>query len=102
LFALNYAVTANHINLLMKDTGGGVIPWSMPPLAKRTATRSISPRPEFGATPMRLTPIQRYSKQWSKNGFLWKHLEQKKKSPPSLNRSRLDVCRKSPTLIITV
>jgi hypothetical protein len=38
---LNYAVTANHNNLLVKDTGSGVIPRSMQPLAKRTATRPI-------------------------------------------------------------
>jgi putative transposase len=37
LVVLNYAVTSNHIHLLVKDTGGGVIARSMQLIAGRTA-----------------------------------------------------------------
>ena len=37
LVVLNYAVTSNHIHLLVKDTGGGVIAQSMQLIAGRTA-----------------------------------------------------------------
>jgi REP element-mobilizing transposase RayT len=37
LCVLNYAVTSNHIHLLIKDTGGDVIPRSMQLIAGRTA-----------------------------------------------------------------
>ena len=52
------------------------------------------------STASSLIPISRYPTPWSKNGFPWEHLEQKKKSPPSRNSHRLEVCRKTPTLII--
>ena len=34
---LNYVVTSNHIHMLVKDTGGRVIPQSMQLIAGRTA-----------------------------------------------------------------
>jgi len=37
LCVLNYMVTCNHIHLLVKDTGSGVIPRSMQLIAGRTA-----------------------------------------------------------------
>src|SRR3954462_6043609 len=37
LCVLNYAVTSNHVHLLLKDTGGGVIARSLQLAAGRTA-----------------------------------------------------------------
>jgi REP element-mobilizing transposase RayT len=37
LCVLNYAVTSNHIHLLVKDTGGDVIPQSIQLIGGRTA-----------------------------------------------------------------
>jgi hypothetical protein len=52
------------------------------------------------STASSLTPISRYPNRSSKNGFAWERLEQKKKSPPSRNRTSIGRLPKSPTPII--
>ena len=59
-----------------------------------------SPSGSMLCTASSLTPISRYPRRWSKNGFPWERLEQKKKHRQAATGSRLDVCRKTPTLII--
>jgi REP element-mobilizing transposase RayT len=49
LSVLNYMVTSNHVHLLVKDTGGDVIAWSMQLIAGRTAQEYNQRKNRHGA-----------------------------------------------------